>query len=87
MNKLGTLVKKGRIVFICLNHKIITLGKTRGKIKIFCYTTYQKSRLQARCFQNPRQHTRGRRFTMCTGHSQHMTMFQDYAHLTIADLR
>ena len=71
MDKLGTLVEKRGVVFVGFNHKKWAIRKARGDAEILRNATDQKSRIELRIFEYPRQHRRSGGFAVRAGHRQH----------------
>ena len=72
VDKFAALVKKGCVVFICLNHECVAGAKPGRHAKIQRNPAHQKARLQACLLQNPGQHGRGCGFAVGAGHRQNV---------------
>ena len=83
MNELGALVKKRRVVFICLDHEQ-RLRRASGRCgtqprrnaEVLRYTANQKTGLATGGFQYPGQHGRGGGLAVRAGHRQHPALMQ-----------
>src|SRR5471030_1250308 len=74
VNKLGTLIKEGAIVFIRFHNKKVSLSQTCGHGEIARDAADNKPWLITADFKNPGHHTRGGGFTMGTSHSNDPTL-------------
>ena len=79
MNKLGTLVEKGGVILICLDHKEVSATQPRGQAKVDGDPADQKARFQARAFQNPCQHACGTGFAVGSRYGEHPLILKNIA--------
>jgi hypothetical protein len=56
MNKLGSFVEKGRVVFIGLHNKTVTFSEARRDPKVQGYASDQKPRVSSCMVQNESEH-------------------------------
>ena len=71
MNELGPLVEKGRVILICLDHKIVATTQPRGEAKVGGDPADQKPGLKSGLLQNPGQHAGGTGFAMGARDGEH----------------
>ncbi len=76
MDKLGTLVEKGGIVFVRLDHKKRLFAQPRGDRKVLGNPANQVTGCQPRLLQYPGHHGGGGGFAVGAGHRNHPTPLQ-----------
>ena len=81
VNKLAALVEKRRVVFIRFDDKklgfLVATGQACRNTEVHRHAAYQKARIVAGIFENPRQHSRSGRLAMGTGDGKHPLTLQD----------
>ena len=76
MNKLGALVEERRVVFVCLDDKILAATQPGRQTKVGRHPTNQEAWLKTRMFKNPCQHAGSACLPMSPCHRQHPAILE-----------